>query len=121
MPDIAAVDVDQAQPLHISVAGASPHTFAYRFWQQEPGETGWTKITEGHTADATPDECTTGPLAAGTAISYWIAVSGHPNSAYRVIITLSQNGAAVAGGIITHEGTTSASGGAVVQHQVALA
>ena len=121
MPDILAVDVDQASALQLSVTGASPHVFAYRFWYQEPGATTWTKCGEGHTADETPDSFSVGPLPAGSTVAWWIAVTGHANTPYRVLVSFAQGGATLAGGVVTHEGTTSASGGAVVQHRVALA
>ena len=121
MSAILAVDVDQGAPLGISVAGQSPHAFAYRFWHRIPGADQWTQFAEGQTGDAVPDAVTLGPLPAGTIVSWSIAVAGRPNTHYRVLITLAQNNAPVPGGAVTHEGGTSASGGALVQHQLVLA
>jgi len=119
--DISAVDIDQALPLQLSVEAQSPHVFAYRFWYQVPGGTEWVKCGEGHTADNTPDSFSIPVVPAGTTISYWLAAAGHPSTAYRVQVTMSQDGKPVGTGTMLYEGTTSASGGAVVQGQVALA
>ncbi len=115
-----SIEADSTRPLEFEIAGESPHVFSYRFWYRLPAEKRWTKFAEGHTGVALPDRFTVGPLVPNSEVSYWIGVGGHGNSAYRVHISVRQDGTEVPGGVFRHDGTTTGEGGAVVQNQLLL-
>jgi hypothetical protein len=120
MATATPIENDAAQPVGINLSGKSPHVFAYRFWKKEPGENTYTVIRDGDTVDQIPDHFEVGKYPDGTRLAYWIGVAGRKNSAYRVSVIFAQNSKVPAGGDLTHNGSTSAKGGAVVEHEVVL-
>lgn len=103
---------DPGKAIDINLVGQSPHVFVYRLWYKEPGDDGWTRIADGDTQDDIPDHHRTGPHPDETLIAAWVLVGGRKNSNYRFLVTLSQDGKLLHGGVFTLRGRTSAEGGA---------
>lgn len=120
MATATPVQNDSGKPIGINFVGQSPHVFVYRFWKKEPGEKKYKVIRDGDTIDEVPDNFETGPYPDGTRISYWVAIAGNPNTAFRFSVIFAQDSKVPAGGNLPHEGTTSTSGGAVIEHEVVL-
>jgi hypothetical protein len=111
---------DPALPLDINVMGQSPHVVAYRMWFKKPGQTAWTRFAEGHTSDDISDHHTAGPFEDETKISYWLGIAGNAGTDYRAVVTFSQSGKIVEGGMCSEEGRTDANGGAESKTEVTL-
>jgi hypothetical protein len=47
-----------------------------------------------------------GPLPTGTVLDYWFGIGGNPMTAWRALLTVSQDGRIVPGGLCTESGTT---------------
>jgi hypothetical protein len=77
-------------------------------------------VADGDTADNVPDSQKLGPLGAGTSLAYWFGIGGNPNSQYRAVLMLSQDGQALQDGTLIEEGATDASGFAVVERELEL-
>jgi hypothetical protein len=120
MPTATPIDLDPQKPIDIMFVGQSPHVFVYRFWKKEPSDTKYIVIKDGDTVDTIPDNFRVGPYPDATRIAYWVGVGGKANSVYRFSVIFMQDGTVPAGGHQTHQGTTSAKGGAEVEHEVVL-
>ena len=120
MAEASSVPNDSGAKIGITFAGESPHVFVYRIWEKQPGATKFTRICDGNTVDEIPDHIAVGPFPDGTIIAWWTSASGKKNSFFRFSVIFAQNDKVPAGGNITLEGTTSAKGGAVVEHQAVL-
>lgn len=120
MATATPVQNDPGKAIGINVVGQSPHVFVYRFWKKEPGESKFKVIKDGDTVDEVPDHFDVGPYPDGTRIAYWVGIAGKPKTAFRFSVIFAQNSTVPAGGNLTHDGTTSAKGGAVVEHEVVL-
>lgn len=97
---------DPAKGIEINVIGRSPHVVAYRMWLKKPGETVWTKIGEGHTADNKPDFLTVAPAGDDTELDYALSIGGNANTTYRAIVTFAQDGKVLEDGTNLHTGKT---------------
>lgn len=120
MSETRPIGNDAGEEMDINFAGQSPHVFAYRMWFRRPGDESWTLFGEGDTSDDVPDHQSTGPHPADTQIIVWTAVGGKPNSNYRFLLTFSQGGAIVTGGVISRSGKTSGDGGGARKTKVIL-
>lgn len=95
----------------VNFVGQSPHVFAYRMWFRRPADEEWTEFALGDTEDDVPDHHTTGPHPDGTRIAINVAVGGKPRSTFRFVVTFSQNGEVVQGGMFVESGRTGENGG----------
>lgn len=120
MPTSTPVQNDAGKSIGINFVGQSPHVFVYRIWKKEPGESKYKTIRDGNTVDETPDHFETGRFPDGTRIAYWVAIAGKAKSAFRFSLIFAQDSKVPSGGNITHNDTTSAKGGAVIEHEVVL-
>ncbi len=120
MATATPVQNDSGKPIGINFVGQSPHVFVYRFWKKEPGESKYKVIRDGDTVDKTPDHFDTGPYPDDTRIAYWVAIAGNGKTAFRFSVIFAQDSKVPTGGNMTHNGTTSAKGGAVIEHEVVL-
>jgi hypothetical protein len=120
MPDLRSMQNDASLPLDINVVGLSPHAFGYKFWAKVPGAADWAVIGEGQTEDDVPDSFASGPFPDGTRIAYWTGVGGRKNSDFRLVVTFSQDGRIVVGGVDELRGRTTDHGGGVVERESIL-
>lgn len=121
MATATTLENDPQKPLSINLVGRSPHVFVYRFWKKEPTDAKYIVIKDGDTVDTIPDNFTVGGFPDGTRIAYWVAAaSDKAKTVYRFSVIFVQDGSVPAGGDMSHEGTTSSQGSAVVEHEVVL-
>lgn len=120
MGSLRPVELRSTSKLTIDVVGQSPHAFGYKVWKKEPTDADWQDVTEGQTADDIPDAIDLGPFPTATRLAYWIGVGGHAISYYRVVVSLSQDGHVLRGGMHVVEGRTSTSGAAAQEAEAVL-
>lgn len=120
MATATSVQNDAGKTIGINFVGQSPHVFVYRFWKKEPGDGKFKAIRDGDTVDETPDHFDCGRYPDDTRIAYWVAIAGNPKTAFRFSIIFAQESRIPVGGNITHNGTTTVKGGAVIEHEVVL-
>ena len=101
--------VDPSVGLQINVVNQSPHVVAYKIWVKRPGSD-WKDIGEGQTADEVADFFDLDPQPKGTLLDYWFGIGGNPMTAWRALLTLSQGGRIVPGGLCSENGTTDDTG-----------
>jgi hypothetical protein len=89
--------------LDLNLVGQTPHVFAYRVWAQQPGETDWILIHEGHTSDDKPEHKQVGPFPDGTKIITWVSAGGTVPT-FKYLLTYAQRGAMLPGGTIPRQG-----------------
>ena len=109
MPDKRNARVDPAARLHVNVVNQSPHVVAYKIWVKQPGSD-WVVVGEGQTADEVADFIDLAPLPKGTLLDYWFGIGGNAMTAWSALLTLSQGGRFVQGGLCNESGTTDADG-----------
>lgn len=109
--------IDPARPVGINVACESPHVIAYRFWMMLPGGK-WQVVGEGQTGDDLAAFFPVGPAPKGARLAYWLGIGGNANSAFRAVVTLSQDGQMVQGGLCIEPGVTNDDHVAEVQSEV---
>ena len=102
--------MDPSRPVTACVHFDSPHSVAYRLFPQLPGGPE-TELATGSSLDANPSCHPGGPFPGGTIVRWFVLIAGNPNTAYRVRITLEQNGQGVVDPIPL-TGTTDAGGAA---------
>ena len=83
--------MDPTRPVTACVHFDSPHSVAFRLFRQVPGGTE-AELATGSSLDANPSCHPGGPFPRGTAVRWFVLVAGNPNTAYRVRITLAQDG-----------------------------
>jgi hypothetical protein len=120
VPTATPIQDDETKEIGINFDGQSPHVFKYRFWKKEPGDNAYQRLRDGDTVDDVPDHFNAGPYPDSTRLAYWVAIAGNPNTAFRFSVILVQETQVPPGGHFLHEGTTSASGGAVIENEVVL-
>jgi hypothetical protein len=106
-----AVSNDSSVKHDINFIGQSPHVFAYRIFIKRPQDDDFVEFAVGDTDDDIPDHFATDPLPDATRVIMNVAVGGARNSAFRYVVTFSQNGAVVLGGTLLRNGRTRANGG----------
>src|SRR5690349_2897206 len=87
--------MDPTRPVTACVHFDSPHSVAYRLFQQVPGGAE-AELGTGSSLDANPSCHTGGPFPSGTKIRWFVLIAGNPSTAYRVRITLEQDGQPIA-------------------------
>jgi len=123
MPGPIEIDTDPTKALEVSVAEQThnPELFAYRLWFKQPNETDWTLLAHGDTRKPPPYHHSPGKaLAKDTKLLLKIALGGHKNSKYHMIVTFLQDGKICPNGIVSEPGTTSGNGSAVIRQEVTL-
>lgn len=110
---------DPAKPFQTSVAAESPHVVSYRLWYQIPGRP-WQLLGDGGTDDNAPDVFTAGPVPKGTLVAYWLGIGGSPNTPYRAVVQVAQDGKPLPGGKCVEEGITDADGTCVCTGRIQL-
>ncbi|MFL5541173.1 MAG: hypothetical protein ACJ8J0_19455 [Longimicrobiaceae bacterium] len=83
--------MDPSRPVTACVHFDSPHSVAYRLFQEPPGGVE-TELATGSSLDANPSCHDGGPFPRGTKVRWFVLIAGNPNTAYRVRITLEQDG-----------------------------
>ena len=86
-----AYDAGSATTVHI--VSQSPHTFAFRIFVAQPGETVWTPLDTG---DIKTPAKAHGPFPSGTQLSFAILMGGNPHTEWSTQIVLSQRGVTLA-------------------------
>src|SRR3954467_3903428 len=104
MPAKRNARIDPSARLHVNVVNQSPHVVAYKIWIKRPGQD-WTAVGQGHTADQVADFLDLDPLAKGAMLDYWFGIGGNAQTNWRALLTLSQNGRIVDGGLCDEHGT----------------
>jgi hypothetical protein len=102
--------MDPSRPVTACVHFDSPQSVAYRLFSQVPGGEE-TVLSTGSSMDANPSCHDGGPFPAGTVVRWFMLIAGNSNTAYRVRVTLQQNGQDVAGPAVL-SGTTDNGGAA---------
>jgi hypothetical protein len=105
MPAKRTATVDHTLGVQVNVVNQSPHVIAYKIWVKRPGAD-WVEVGEGQTADELADFFSLPPLPEGTALDYWFGIGGNAMTAWRALLTLSQDGRIVPGGLCAESGTT---------------
>lgn len=112
------VKIDTTKQLEINVVSRSPHVVGYRIWTRAPNAVAWSQVADGDTADNIPDSTKLQPVASGVSLTYWFGIGGNPNTHYRALLILSQDGAVLNDGTLIEEGATDANGFAVVEKEL---
>jgi hypothetical protein len=110
--------MDPTRPVRVCVRFDSPHSVAYRLFQQPPGGQE-SELATGSSMDANPSCNTGGPFPSGTVIRWFMLIAGNPKTAYRIRIDFEQGGQDVVPPVIL-SGTTDAGGTANEFGEVAL-
>jgi hypothetical protein len=97
-------------PIDVNVVALSPHVVVYRLWKKDAGAAYGDPLRTWDTADNEPDTVSVGAMPQGSAVGYFLAVSGKPNSPYRAMVSFSQAGHLLTGGTCMHEGNTDSNG-----------
>lgn len=114
------IRIDPATQLEINVVSRSPHVLGYRVWSRPTNASGaWNQVADGDTSDNIPDN-TKIRVAANTSLTYWFGIGGNPNTHYRALLILSQDGQILNDGTLIEEGTSDGNGFAVVEKRVEL-
>jgi len=115
MPRTAVID--PARSVGVNVACESPHVIAYKFWLMLPGGS-WQVVAKGQTGDNVADFFNVDPSPRGTRLAYWLGIGGNANTAFRAVVTLSQDGQMVPGGLCLESGSTNDDNVAQLQNEV---
>ena len=83
--------MDPNRPVTACVHFESPHSVAFRLFQQVPGGEE-AELATGSSMDQNPSCHSGGPFPVGTIIRWVFLIAGNPNTAYRMRITLEQDG-----------------------------
>lgn len=83
--------MDPTKLVRVCVRFDSPHSVAYRLFQQPPGGQE-SELGTGSSMDADPSCHAGGPYPGGTRIRWFMLIAGNPNTTYRIRIDFEQNG-----------------------------
>lgn len=114
-----SIHPNPGMPLGINVTCPTPDVLAYRLWTQQPGQP-WVILGTGSTSDNISDFYASGPHPLGTKIVYLFRFGGNPNTFYRGILNIAQDGHILPDGVIIEEGFTDEDGLAAHQDEIVI-
>jgi hypothetical protein len=115
-----SITIRHGKPVRVNIVPATDHVVIYKLWIRQSPADAWRMAGQGTTVHTAPDSHDLGPLDAGAALAYWFGVAGTSGSAFEVKVVFDQEREALAEGVLLVQGTTDASGGAVVEDRVVL-
>ncbi|HXU81060.1 MAG TPA: hypothetical protein VN914_06670 [Polyangia bacterium] len=116
---IPFITLEHGKPVRVNIIPATDHVVIYKLWIRQSPADAWRMAGQGTTVHDAPDSHDLGPLGAGAALAYWFGVAGTGGSAFEVKVVFDQAPPPV-DGVLVVQGTTDASGGAVVEDRVVV-
>lgn len=113
-----SIALHRGKPVSVNIVAATDHVVIYKLWIRQSPADAWKMAGQGTTVHSAPDAHHLGPLDPGAALAYWFGVAGTSGSAFEVKVVFNQ--AADTDHTLLVQGTTDASGGAVVEDRVVL-
>jgi hypothetical protein len=119
-PTTASITIHHDKPVSVNIVPATDHVVIYKLWTRQSPADAWRMAGQGTIAHTAPDWHDLGTLDPGASLAYWFGVAGSGGSAFEVRMVFNQDLEAVAERTLRVQGTTDASGGAVVEDRVLL-
>jgi hypothetical protein len=113
------ITIEHGKPVRVNIIPATDHVVIYKLWIRQSPADAWRMAGQGTTAHDAPDSHDLGPLGAGAALAYWFGVAGTGGSAFEVKVVFYQE-AETPDRTLLVQGTTDASGGAVIEDRVVV-
>jgi len=115
-----SIIIHHGKPVSVNIVPITDHVVIYKLWtRQSPGDA-WKMAGQGTIVHMAPDSHDLGWLDPGASLAYWFGVAGSGVSTFEVRMTFNQDLEGVDDRTLRVQGTTDASGGAVVEDRVVL-
>jgi hypothetical protein len=115
-----SISIQHGKPVSVNIVPTTDHVVIYKLWTRQSPADAWKMAGQGTIVHAAPDRHDLGLLGAGASLAYWFGVAGSGGSSFEVRMVFNQGVGAAGDGTLRVQGTTDASGGAVVEDRVVL-